>query len=170
MTLVHYALVDRAVLPGILDWVEEEETQVWCLFAAPVEEDFALVAPYLVRLTPAFEQRLSVQNIPWGFLLTSTEAPKALVAHCRQLLSINVEGKAAPIFCRYYDPRVLWRLYDALTLPQQTFFTQRMMSIQTNYPEVRVLMLSQRPMLHQAPLHLTLSRQQYLSMTQSMDN
>lgn len=158
---IHYAVIDKAVLINLLELVQEHESEAWCLFPAPVDEAFAKVAPYLVLLTPELEQHLITQEKPWGFLFTSTEGNKVLVKHLRGLLSVMIEGHDTPSFFRYYDPRILWSVMDSLEARQQYFLATSMKTIQTSYPEKRVMHFELLPPMHNAPKHLTLNQAQY---------
>lgn len=159
----HYALVDRTILPTILERVEQYEAQAWCLFPAPVEEDMARVAPYLVQITAEFKEYLVSLELPWGFFLTSCAEKKVLLKHLRGLLSVYIEGTEPPIFFRYYDPRVLWRIVDCLTPAQQVFFAGPIKQIGTYAPKYNVIEFESYPPMHQPPTHITLSHEQYLS-------
>lgn len=59
--LVNYAVVDRAVAPEFIAKVKESNNQHWCLFPEPIEEDFALVAPFLVLMTPELTTQLTTK-------------------------------------------------------------------------------------------------------------
>ncbi|MGY2573341.1 DUF4123 domain-containing protein [Vibrio sp. C8] len=156
-----YALVDRAIQPNILDLVEHYDGDAWCLFTAPVDEEFALVAPYLVKLTPELNQYLIKLERPWGFIFTSSADNKALTKHLRGLLSVYIEDNDVPTFFRFYDPRVLWSVLDCLTPSQQYFFAGPMARIQTSYPKKRGIEFESYPLMHQPPKHITLNREQY---------
>lgn len=163
MQELHYALVDRASLPTLLEWVEQHDASAWCLFPAPVDEEFAQVAPYLVQLTTELEQYLTTLEKPWGFAFTSMADNKTLVKHLRTLLSVYIDENTTPTFFRFYDPRILWAVMDCLTVTQQYFFAGPMTFIQTHYPEQRDKAFESRPPMHNPPAHITLNREQYSS-------
>lgn len=156
-----YALVDRAILPNILEQVEHYDTQAWCLFPAPVDEEFACVAPYLVQLTPELNEYLSQLASPWGFSLTTSAEKKVLLLHLRNMLSVCIEGREAPIYFRYYDPRLLWSIVSCLTPSQQIFFAGPISQIQTYVPEQKEGSFESYPPMHQPPKYLTLNHDQY---------
>lgn len=158
-----YALVDRAIMPDILESVEQNEALAWCLFPAPVNEDMARVAPYLVQLTPKLSEHLNQSDQPWGFSLTSSADNKILLKHLRMLLSVCIEGAEAPMFFRYYDPRLLWSILDCLTPAQQVFFAGPIKTLFTFAPEQKEREFESYPPMHQPPIHLTLTHEQYSS-------
>lgn len=159
----HYALVDSAIMPDILERVEQSEGLAWCLFPAPVDEDMARVAPYLVQLTPELGEHLHQSERPWGFSLTSCADKKALLKHLRALLSVYIEGAETPMFFRYYDPRLLWSILDCLTPAQQVFFAGPIKKLCTFAPEQKEREFESYPPMHQPPKHITLSQEQYSS-------
>lgn len=157
----NYAVIDRAIIPGLVELAEQHNAKNWCLFPAPVEDEFARVAPYLVLLTPELSEHLSAQEKPWGFMFISDAGNKILIPHLRRLLSVYIDENDAPTFCRFYDPRVLWSMMDSLTPAQQYFLAGPMRVIQTEYPEQRQMSFDALSVMHQAPEHLTLNSEQY---------
>lgn len=132
-----YAVVDRAIEPSLLDKVDECDSQAWCLFPAPVEEDYAQVAPYLIVVNEAIQSWLTTQATPWGYIFFSTEKSQAVRAHLRSLMDVVVAPNSDRLFLRYYDPRLLWTLLDSLGNVQLNHFLGPMQSIQTSFPQSR---------------------------------
>lgn len=160
MSEYRYAVVDRAVVPHILSLADDHEAASWCVFQPPVDDAFAQVAPYLVELPPALEDYLQARREPWGFIFTTEQPAKVVLNHLRALLSVYKEGSPAPIFCRYYDPRIIWALLDACKVPQQYYVFGPMTAIQTGYPQAREMALT--PIKVHRPLtELVLSDTQY---------
>lgn len=156
-----YAVVDSAILPNILEQVEHYDCQAWCLFPAPVAEEFACVAPYLVRLTPELNEYLCQLASPWGFSLTTFAEKKVLLLHLRNMLSVDIEGRDAPVYFRYYDPRLLWSIVSCLTPSQQIFFAGPISQIQTFVPQHKEESFASSSTMHQPSKYLTLNHDQY---------
>lgn len=161
MNELNYAVIDRTIIPNIVELAKEHNSKSWCLLPAPVEDEFAKVAPYLVLLTPQLSGYLSAQKKPWGFMLTSDAGNKTLIPHLRGLLSVYIEGSDAPAFCRFYDPRVLWSMMDGLTPSQQHFLAGPMRHIKTEYPKQRQMTFDALSAMHHVPEHLTLNHEQH---------
>ena len=122
MTLHQYAVVDRAIIPDLLDNVTQYEASAFCLYPEPVEDSLAKVAPYLVLLTAELKAWLIQQHTPWGFVLLSSAGPNEVRLHLRKLLNVIVEELQEPILCRYYDPRILWSVLDSLDMQRLNDF------------------------------------------------
>ncbi|MBF4323242.1 DUF4123 domain-containing protein, partial [Vibrio anguillarum] len=135
--LVNYAVVDRAVAPEFIAEVKESNNEHWCLFPEPIEEDFALVAPFLVLMTPELTAQLITKNAPWGFFLQSEHDHKTLRAHLRRLMNIEILQTKERLFFRYYDPRVLWAVLDGFEPLWLNHFLGPIQSVHTTFPQQR---------------------------------
>ncbi|HDI3250197.1 TPA: DUF4123 domain-containing protein [Vibrio cholerae] len=135
--LVNYAVVDRAVAPEFIAKVKESNNQHWCLFPEPIEEDFALVAPFLVLMTPELTTQLTTKNASWGFFFQSEHDHKALRTHLRRLMNIEILQTKERLFFRYYDPRVLWAVLDGFEPLWLNHFLGPIQSVHTTFPQQR---------------------------------
>lgn len=105
-----YAILDGASVAGLRMKLYEMKPPHYCLFAGDLEPDMAEVAPYLVRLYPNTPftdwvfQECCGNN--WGIFVHSRRTLNDLRGHFRALVNVYDE-KGAPMFFRYYDPRVL---------------------------------------------------------------
>ncbi len=113
--LVLWAVLDGASTPQLLDAIFEHGVEHACLYSGELEPDMAEVAPYVVRIEPdePFTRWLLSQGWgqSWGIFAATTAATdlRLLRRHLRGLLTVySPEG--APLYFRYYDPRVL-RVY-----------------------------------------------------------
>lgn len=133
-TISTYAVIDRAIESSIIDTCELFDCEYWCLFPEPVDEEFAQLAPYLVKSNDALNEWLLPKALPWGFFFESSEAPNVLRGHLRTLLDVEVEETKQRLFLRFYDPRVLWSLLNAFEPLRLNHFLGPMHSIKTVFP------------------------------------
>lgn len=79
-------------------------------------------APWLLRLPPQGSLKNDLQLLPpdmhWGFIFASGEPLESLRAHFRRFTMVWVDGVAevsdAPVYFRFYDPRVMLDCLDVL--------------------------------------------------------
>ena len=162
----NYAVVDRSVEPLLLNKVDEYECNAWCLFPAPVDEEFAQVAPYLVKVNDALQTWLQPKVTPWGFLLLSQAPVPALREHLRVLMDCMIAGTEQRLFLRYYDPRILWALLDGFDNVCLNHFLGPIHSVQTHFPHARASdfaaqLAHYRPFGYVTPRPLRLTQAQY---------
>ena len=105
------ALLDGASVPGLLERFDADPAlEVECLLRGTLEPDMAEVAPYLVRLDPGTEFTEWVVGTGWGrhwgSFVVSRRGFRKLRDHLRALTLIY-RRDGAPLYFRYYDPRVL---------------------------------------------------------------
>ncbi len=109
----HYAVLDGASIPGLLEKLYGLQPEHACLFSGELEPDIEEVAPYVVRLD--YDSEFADWLIGdgwgdhWGIFATSDAELWQMRRHLKKFLRVyDAEGKA--MLFRYYDPRVL-RLY-----------------------------------------------------------
>jgi len=105
-----FGLLDAARSDTIYPYLRDQVPTAQSLFQGSRARKLALVAPYLIALTP--NQALSqwfFQNgwgRQWGILCESTAAENLLLRHFKKIIAVySDEGK--PLYFRFYDPRVL---------------------------------------------------------------
>ncbi len=130
-----YGLLDAARNEGIYPQLREHAPAALSLFQGSRARELALVAPYLVHLTPneLFTDWL-LQNgwgDKWGILCETAEETTLLRRHFQKVLTVyNDEGKA--LYFRFYDPRVLGVYLQSATTedlekifgPVQSFYVE----------------------------------------------
>ncbi|KEA65259.1 hypothetical protein ADIMK_0216 [Marinobacterium lacunae] len=109
-----FAILDAAAEPAVPEMLKSLNPDVVCLFHEPVADDFASVAPYLVRVDSEVSAWLKTRKTPWGILISSASELIALRDHLRHLLKAYIPGQLEPVLIRYYDPRLIWGLLDSL--------------------------------------------------------
>lgn len=77
-------------------------------------------APWLLRLEPNSPRIQDLAMLPpdthWGCLFSSQQALEALRTHFRRFTMMWIDGRSgAPVYFRFYDPRVLMDCFHALT-------------------------------------------------------
>nr|WP_189337765.1 DUF4123 domain-containing protein [Halomonas elongata] len=98
--------------------VSESDVQSACLYAS-TDADTRAMAPWLVRLEPDSELVTWLQGLPqdqhWGILLQSTATLKQLRTHLRKFTMLwTPANDQAPVYFRFYDPRVALDMSQAL--------------------------------------------------------
>lgn len=107
-----YAVIDGALLPGLLAKLEEHEPKNTCLFRGELPFDLAEAAPYLVKLEKdkKFTKWLVNESVeePCCIYAQTTIADDfiQLRKHFRSFLRVKSEEGKNLLF-RYYDPRVM---------------------------------------------------------------
>lgn len=108
-----YAVIDGANTPELLAEIAEHRPEYECLYRGELAPDIAEVAPYLVRLDPAHPFTSWLLAHGWGesrgVFLTTAADMRGLRRHLRTFLIVH-DPQGAPLYFRYYDPRVL-RVY-----------------------------------------------------------
>lgn len=109
---------DRRILVLLREAVDPHGSLYEGISAVQLEN----AAPVLVRFLP--DSRLLGQIVEegwgdaWGVFLRSTRSPKEVRRLLRGLLRAAIEGTKAPMYFRFYDPRVL-RAFLPLATPAQ---------------------------------------------------
>jgi hypothetical protein len=105
-----YAVLDGAMIPGLLPKLYEYQPEYECLYRGELAPDIAEVAPYLVRIESGnhFTNWILEHGWGknWGIFATSAADLRQMRRHFRTFLIVHDE-KGAPLYFRYYDPRVL---------------------------------------------------------------
>jgi len=106
-----YAILDGALIDGLSNKLDVEAAHYVCLYRGNIEPWLERVAPYLVRIergSKLFEWiSTNGWGNHWGIFLTSEAPMRELRKHFRQFLLVAIPDQDAPVYFRYYDPRVL---------------------------------------------------------------
>lgn len=113
-----WAVIDGVNCREVMARVAETEVQSACLYAS-ADADTRAMAPWLVRLEPDSELVTWLQGLPqdqhWGILLQSTATLKQLRTHLRKFTMLwTPANDQAPVYFRFYDPRVALDMSQAL--------------------------------------------------------
>ncbi|WP_275286985.1 DUF4123 domain-containing protein [Halomonas elongata] len=113
-----WAVIDGVNCREVMARVAESEVQSACLYAS-ADADTRAMAPWLVRLEPDSELATWLQGLPqdqhWGILLQSTATLKQLRTHLRKFTMLWTSANdQAPVYFRFYDPRVALDMSQAL--------------------------------------------------------
>ncbi|TRW95212.1 DUF4123 domain-containing protein [Paracoccus sp. M683] len=113
-----WALIDGVVFRNAAQVLPVSGLQNCCL-SASTDPDKRAMAPWLVRLDPGSQlsRDLATQpaDSPWGLLLNSDAEMLALRQHLRRFTMIRTPADPdAPVYFRFYDPRVLLDLFAIL--------------------------------------------------------
>jgi pSer/pThr/pTyr-binding forkhead associated (FHA) protein len=106
-----FAVLDCARDPRIGMLLRESADEVHPLYQGITAETMAEVAPYLVRFEAG--SRLLARLVgegwgrAWGVYLVSRSTARELRAHLRRHVFVTDEERDAPMYFRFYDPRVL---------------------------------------------------------------
>ena len=114
-----WALIDGVSCKPLPDLAQRYPGE--CLYNAGVKSDTAH-APWLFRVQPdgplAEELALLPADMHWGVLFTSVVSSERLRSHFRRFTMIWVDGREdldnAPVYFRFYDPRVMLDCFEAL--------------------------------------------------------
>lgn len=122
-----YAILDAARSERILLLLHHSVEEYRSLYEGPRGDTLWRVAPYLVSLTSKNSWLLGrlVEEgwgASWGTYLVCSQPLRELRRHLRKFLLIEAEGHKAPLFFRFYDPRVLRTSLPALTRVQRKEF------------------------------------------------
>jgi len=105
-----YGVLDSARNEGIYPQLRNNAPAALSLFQGSRAQELALVAPYLVHLSPdELFTKWFLKNgwgDKWGILCETSEDTTLLRRHFQKILTVyNDKGK--PLYFRFYDPRVL---------------------------------------------------------------
>lgn len=120
-----FAVLDGASIPDLLERLEQESLNQFCLYRGELDQELAAAAPYLIQLEEfsPFTDWVLQQGWGnhWGIFATSPSGIISMRHHFRKLLMVkDTEGKA--MYFRYYDPRVLNIFLPTTTVEQREEF------------------------------------------------
>ena len=119
-----------AVLDGARDRRIEALLRIWglehvCLYGEAIGPELRNAAPFLVRLERGGETTEQLIERAWGnawgvfAVAPAGTGMRAVTRHCRRLLRVLDERGEVMLF-RYYDPRVMRRVFGVLSDEQRT--------------------------------------------------
>ncbi|MBB3142581.1 DUF4123 domain-containing protein [Halomonas organivorans] len=113
-----WAVIDGVNCREVMARLAETDVQSACLYAS-TDADTRAMAPWLVRLEPDSELVSWLKGLPqdqhWGILLQSTATLKQLRTHLRKFTMLwTPANDQAPVYFRFYDPRVALDMSQAL--------------------------------------------------------
>ncbi|MFG6668813.1 DUF4123 domain-containing protein [Halomonas sp. HNIBRBA4712] len=113
-----WAVIDGVNCREIQARLRQSDAQHACLYAATSEETRAN-APWLVRIEADSDLRAWLENLPqdqhWGVLFHSHATLRQLRAHFRKFTMLwTPANDQAPVYFRFYDPRVALDMTQAL--------------------------------------------------------
>jgi len=112
-----YAVVDAGNAPDLLEMIKTYNPPASCLYNPPLQEGMDKLAPYLIELvSDEIKAWLAKQTKAWGLYL-ATESDTdflKLRSHLRKYTFAMIPISEKPVFFRFYDPRVFWKVTDAL--------------------------------------------------------
>lgn len=117
-----YAVLDGARDPSIYPFVLNCGMPYCSLYRGDAESDLEMVAPYLVYLAPGSAAMAGLiargWAKSWGIFLTCGYPMEEVRKQLRRSLKVGIEGSRAPVYFRFYDPRVLRRFLPIADLSQ----------------------------------------------------
>ncbi|MCE8033245.1 DUF4123 domain-containing protein [Billgrantia tianxiuensis] len=113
-----WAVIDGVNCRDVMQRLASAEVQSACLYAT-TDAATRAIAPWLVRLEADSEIRHWLQSLPqdqhWGILLQSHATLKQLRSHLRKFTMLWIPANdQAPVYFRFYDPRVALDMAQAL--------------------------------------------------------
>lgn len=112
-----WAVIDGVSWPGIAAALVQAETDHCCLFSTLDPESRAM-APWLVRVDPGgeFARQLSARahDDHSYILLSGGGTLEEMRAHLRRFTMLSIPDSDAPVYFRFYDPRVMIDAIEAM--------------------------------------------------------
>lgn len=113
-----WAVIDGVNCRDAMARLGQAEAQSTCLYAS-TDSDTQVNAPWLVRLEADSDLREWLESLPqdqhWGILLQSNATLKQLRSHLRKFTMLwTPANDQAPVYFRFYDPRVALDMSQAL--------------------------------------------------------
>lgn len=133
-----YAVVDAGNAPGLLEMIKTLNPPASCLYNSPLQEGMAERAPYLIELeSDEVKAWLAKQTQAWGlYLVTESDTDfLKLRSHLRKYTFAMIPISEKPVFFRFYDPRVFWKVTDAIDDWQLHAFLGPIEIVATYYDE-----------------------------------
>jgi len=112
-----YAVVDAGNAPDLLEMIKTYNPPASCLYNPPLQEGMAERAPYLIELvSDEVKAWLAKQTKAWGlYLVTESDTDfLKLRKHLRKYTFAMIPVSEKPVFFRFYDPRVFWKITNIL--------------------------------------------------------
>lgn len=131
--ITRWAIIDAAAEPDTLTMLEQFDPPHASLYADPVDDSLARLAPYLVQINVQVSQWLKSRETPWGMMLESTADMKTLRQHLRKYLHVQIPGEEKPVFFRFYDPRNIWALLSVISPWEQHSFLGPVIAVATHW-------------------------------------
>ena len=116
--LALWAVIDGVNCRDVAERVKGDDVQSACLYTS-TDDNTRAMAPWLVRLDPDGLVAPWLASLPqdqhWGILLRSGATIQQLRAHLRKYTMIwTPANEEAPVYFRFYDPRVSVDMMDAV--------------------------------------------------------
>ncbi|WP_249976429.1 DUF4123 domain-containing protein, partial [Vreelandella olivaria] len=113
-----WAVIDGVNCREVMARLSQTDAQYTCLYASTNATTQA-TAPWLVRIEADSEIRHWLESLPqdqhWGILLQSNATLKQLRSHLRKFTLLwTPANDQAPVYFRFYDPRVALDMSQAL--------------------------------------------------------
>ena len=131
-----WAIIDAVAWPESLDTLRRDSINSLCLYSTP-DPDKQAAAPWLCRMDERSELTRNFMALPetrhGGILFTSNRSAAALRMHFRRFTMAWLPNHSAPVYFRFYDPRVFMDMTKALkaerlaaiSAPVGTFYIPR---------------------------------------------
>ena len=119
-----WAIIDSVNCPEAYEKLRSFPTESICLYSSPSPET-QMLAPWLARIETGSAVAKWLQGLDpkshWGILLQATQDMATLRAHFRKYTMLWVPvNTAAPVYFRFYDPRVIADAFHALDARKYT--------------------------------------------------
>lgn len=113
-----WAIVDGVNCPSAYEKLRAFNTESICLYSSSSPET-QMLAPWLVRIEGGSDVAKWLQSLDpkshWGILLQTAQNMTLLRAHFRKFTMLWIpQNTAAPVYFRFYDPRVIADSFHAL--------------------------------------------------------
>lgn len=129
----NWAIVDAGAEPELFSLLEEHNPPAVSLYAEPIAEELARLAPYLLQVNAVSREWLMQRQTPWGFWLKSQATMRELRQHWRKYLHVQIPDEEKPVYFRFYDPRNIWSLLAVLSPWEQHRFLGPVEAIATHW-------------------------------------
>jgi len=131
-----YAVVDACNAPYLLDMLKTYNPLASCLYNPPLQDGMAERAPYLIELvSDEVKAWLAKQTKEWGLYLVTEDYTDffKLRNHLRKYTFAMIPDSEKPVFFRFYDPRVFWKITEVLNDWQLHAFLGPIEIVATHY-------------------------------------
>lgn len=131
-----YAIIDAGNTPDLLEMIKKYNPPASCLYNSPLQDGMDKLAPYLIELiSDDVKAWLAKQTQAWGlYLVTESDTDfLKLRSHLRKYTFAMIPISEKPVFFRFYDPRVFWKITDVLDDWQLHAFLGPIEIVSTHY-------------------------------------